>query len=243
VNRTVLKRLFDPAPSENEWGHPVYGLLTGDDGFIPPPYGGRKFPATTRHYLASQSALIDSGDVEDAINLVSRSGWGRAAGQQLLILSNPAEGEQIQTWRRGAGNGVGGAIIAKHDFIPSATAPAYLEPEGQIIGSVAPGEFNKLPVTGSYGPAWLIESAHLPIGYVAVVATGGPNSASNVIGLRQHADPTYQNLRLIAGSVPAYPIQDSFFARTFGCGVRRRAAAAVTQITTAATYSAPTMAW
>lgn len=243
ITRKILSRMYSPAAEVNEWGHPVYGLLTGDDGFTPPPYGGLKFPPTTKHYLASGSPIVDSGDVEDLIRLVSQKGFGKAAGQQLLILANPQEGEQIQAWRQGAGNGFNNAIIAKHSFIPSASAPAYLEPDGQIIGQVAPGEFNKLPVSGSYGPAWLIESAHLPAGYVAVVSTGGSNSTSNLIGLRQHADPTYQNLRLIPGSVPAYPIQDSFFARAFGVGVRRRGAAAIAQITTNATYSAPSWAW
>ncbi|WP_052073511.1 hypothetical protein [Rhodococcoides fascians] len=243
VNRTVLKRLFDPRPSENEWGHTVYGLYTGDDGFTPPPYGGLTFPSTTKHYIASQSALIDSGDVEDLMNLVSKKGFGKSEGQQLLILAHPNESEIIQTWRRGVGNGAGGAIISKFDFIPSQSAPAYIEPDGQIVGQAAPGEYNGLNVIGSLGPSWLIESAHLPAGYVAVVATGGPNAQSNPIGVREHADPQYAGLRLIPGAVPNYPLRESFLARTFGVGVRRRGGAAVAQITTNPTYTAPTWAW
>ncbi|OZE03177.1 hypothetical protein CH249_15410 [Rhodococcus sp. 05-2255-3B1] len=243
VNRTVLKRLFDPTPGENEWGHTVYGLYTGNDGFTPPPYAGQTFPSTTKHFIASQSALIDSADIEDLLNLLGRKGFGSSEGQQLLILAHPNESEVIQTWRRGVGNGTGGAIISRFDFIPSQSAPAYIEPDGQIIGQAAPGEYNGLKVVGSLGPSWLVESSHLPAGYVAVVATGGPNAQSNAIGVREHTNPQYRGLRLIPGAVPDYPLRESFLARTFGVGVRRRGAAAVAQITTNATYSAPTWAW
>lgn len=55
---------------------------------------------------------------------------------------------------------------------------------------------------------------------------------------RHHSQAVYQGLRSIPGGVPAYPLQDAFFARTIGTGVRHRGAAVVTQLT-AGSYTVP----
>ena len=48
---------------------------------------------------------------------------------------------------------------------------------------------------------------------------------------------------MIPGRNQRYPLQDSFFARGFGTGVRHRGAAAVLQVTTDSTYTPPTLKW
>jgi hypothetical protein len=93
-------------------------------------------------------------------------------------------------------------------------------------------------VSGSYGGALVIKSYYVPSGYVAVVATGGPNDSGNPVGFREHVNPAYQGLRHIPGRGP-YPIQESFFARGFGVGVRHRSAAAIAQIKSSGSYTAP----
>ncbi|MDJ0401741.1 hypothetical protein QNA28_25240 [Rhodococcus rhodochrous] len=241
VTTKILDRLFNPDERYNEDGVRVFGLWTGDDGITPPPYLGKTFPATESHYLTSESADLDSADIEDLIRKVNSKGYGRQAGTQLLILANPDESEQIQGWRAGEESRAGGPL-AKHSFIPSASAPAYLQPEN-IVGQVAPGEYGGLPVAGSYGPAWLIESEFIPAGYVTVVATGGPNSERNPVAFRQHSNAAYQGLRMIPGRDQRYPLQDSFFSRGFGTGVRHRGAAAVLQVTTSTDYTAPSLRW
>ncbi len=243
VNTSILGRLFDPAQRANEYEVPVYALYTGTDGITPPPYLGREFPTTTSHYIASGGAVIDSSDVEDAARLVTTKGYGRKAGSKLLLLINPAEAEEVQTWRAGKPNGADpgavGAIVAKHDYIPSAGAPAYLEPLGVVVGQPVSADYNKLPVLGSYGELLVIQSEFLPQGYFTVVASGGPSSDVNPVAVRQHTNAAYRGLRLIPGKTPGYPLQDSFFARQFGVGVRHRGAAACVQITAAAAYTAP----
>jgi len=248
VNTSILGRLFDPAEKQNEFQNPVYGLYTGTDGITPPPYLGREFPDTTSHYIASGGAVIDSSDVEDAARLVTTKGYGRQAGSKLLLLVNPAEAEEVQTWRAGKPNGAdptaANAIVAKRDYIPSAGAPAYLEPLGVVVGQPVAADYNKLPVLGSYGELLVIQSNFVPAGYFAVVASGGPSSDVNPIAVRQHTNAAYSGLRLIPGKTPGYPLQDSFFARQFGVGVRHRGAAACVQITAAAAYTAPaTLKW
>lgn len=239
VTGTLLRRLFDPAPGVNPEGRTVYGLWNGTDGLAPPPHAGLTFPSSISHYLASGNAALDPGDLTEAIDAVRLKGFGVSANTRLIVLCHPHEAEEIAGFRAGVeSNGV----TSKFDFIPSSSAPAYLTAEN-VVGLVAPGEFGGLEVAGSYGPAWIIPSYFVPQGYIAVVATGGPNSIQNPIAFRQHENPAYQGLRMIPGRDQRYPLQDSFFQRSFGCGVRYRSAACVVQVTSGTTYTAPTWAW
>ena len=237
VNGLVLRRLFDPAEGVNEFQHRVFGLWNGTDGIAPPAHMGVSFPASTSHYIASGAAVIDSGDIEDCIRMITLKGYGLRVGSQLLILANPAESELIQGWRAGKESRTGGPT-AKYDFIRSSNAPAYLSSEN-VVGAIPPPDYNGLAVQGAYGKAWLIESNYVPSGYVAVVASGGPGSPNNPVAVRQHANVAYQGLRAIPGHWSGYPLLDSFFARGVGVGVRHRGAAAVVQVTTNASYTPP----
>lgn len=239
VTGTLLRRLFDPTAGLNEHGHRVFGLWNGTDGHTPPPHAGQTFTTETSHYLASGNAVVDPGDLTDAIEAVRIKGFGTSANSRLIVLCHPAEAEEISTFRAGAeANGV----VSKFDFIPSATAPAYLTAEN-VVGQVAPGEFGGLEVSGSYGPAWIVPSYFVPQGYLAVVASGGPNSSLNPVAFREHTNPAYRGLRLIPGRDQRYPLQDSFFQRSFGCGVRYRSAACVVQVTPGSVYTPPNWAW
>ncbi|MBF6210702.1 hypothetical protein IU487_06520 [Nocardia puris] len=242
VTGAILRRLFDNAQGANEFQHPVYPLWNAD-GMVPPPFAGQEFSGSTTHMFASGASVIDSADLELLITAVRSKGYGTQLNTRLLILCNPAEGDAIATFKRGEPSrpregGETGDVMPKYDFIPSAAAPAYLTEEN-IVGQVAPGEFAGMPVSGSYGPAWVVQSYYLPAGYVACVATGGPNSELNPVALRQHVNPAYQGLRIIPGRDQRYPLQDSFFARGFGTGVRHRGAAAVLKVTVDSTYTPP----
>lgn len=239
VAGTLLQRLFNPVESTNEHMHRVFGLWNGTDGMTPPPHAGQTFPSTSSHYLVSGNAAIDPGDLVDAINQVRSKGFGTSAATRLIVLCNPAEAEEISTFRAAVETN---GVASKFDFIPSANAPAYLTAEN-VVGKVAPGEFGGMEVLGSYGPAWVVPSNYIPVGYLAVVATGGPNSSLNPVAFRQHVNPAYQGLRIIPGRDQRYPLQDSFFQRSFGCGVRYRSAACVVQVKATGAYEAPTWAW
>ena len=68
VNGLVLDRLFNPSPATNEWGHTCYGLYNAD-GVTPPAWLGKTFANDHTHYLVSNAATIDSGDVDAASTL------------------------------------------------------------------------------------------------------------------------------------------------------------------------------
>lgn len=239
VTGTILNRLFDPAQRTNDEGIACRGLWNAD-GMGVPDYPGNSFdPATTTHYWKSGAAVVDSGDLEDAIRAIRAKGYGLDATSQLLILANPNESEYIQTFRQGEESRPGGPI-ARHSFIPSKRAPAYLQADN-IIGEAIDGVYNGVECLGSYGPAWLVETPFIPLGWIAVVASGGPNSLANVVGVREHPIESYRGLLAVPG-VTAYPITDSTYIRSFGVGVRQRGAVAAIQIGTGSVYAAPTIA-
>jgi hypothetical protein len=229
----ILQRLFDPTEGENEFGAPVYGMYNGD-GMVPPAYLGKDFSTAHQHYVVSESATMDSGDLEFAYRNVTEHGYGTESNSRLLALMNPAQAEVVSQFKAGVETN---GVVAKHDFIPSAGAPAYLTAE-TIVGQVEPESFNGLPVQGSYGPVWVIQSDFIPDGHFAVVATYGPNSPNNAIGFREHVQAQYRGFRTIPG-LSAYQLQDAFFTRAFGVGVRRRGQACVTQIKASGDYDIP----
>jgi hypothetical protein len=232
----VLDRLFTPTERSNFEGNRVFGLYNGTDGITPPPYHGRTFASDTTHYVKSGAADIDSGDVEALIALVTRKGFGTQPGSAVLAIFNPDEGEQVMSWRAGQENRTG--IFAKWDFIPAKDQPPFLTPAGELVGEQVPGQLFGLKVQGSYGVSNVVFSDYIPRGYFAVCASYGPNSPLNPIGFREH--PGARGLQLIPGTYANYPVIDSFARRGIGVGTRHRGAAAVCQIGTGSTYTAPT---
>lgn len=231
----VLDRLFDPTVGANEHATPVFGLWNGSGTMVPPSYMGTSFAASHQHYLVSGAASLDSEDVEVLINHLQEHGYGLEPGTRILILCSHVEADVISGFRAGVVSA--NTKVARHDFIPSSSAPPYLTDQ-TLVGDRAPDKLGNLPILGSYGRAWIAESPLVPPGYVAAFVTGGANSNNNVIGYRQLADSAYQGLRLIPGIGP-YPLQDSFYQRSFGVGVRQRGGAVVMQIKASGSYDIP----
>jgi len=237
----VLGRLFNPVQKLTPEGNPEFGLWNGTDGIAPIEYLGQTFATDHTHYLVSEAATVDSGDIEDSISLIREHGYGTVQGSRILVLASENTIDTIMGFRKGEASRAGvDAPVAKYDAIPSADAPAYLSSDF-IVGQTPPSEYNNLRVAGSYGHALLVPHIMVPDGYVLTVATSGPRAASNVIGVRHHANTAYQGLRQIPGK-GQYPLIDMFFQRSFGVGVRHRGAAVVMQIKAAGTYDAPTIA-
>lgn len=236
---SIMNRVFNPQTRTNDWGNTVYGQWNAD--MTPPPYMGKTFPSSHTHYLATASATLDSNHIEQLLVHVQEHGYGINTGTTMVILLNPTDFEtsRISAWRAGEQYRTDGPL-PKWDFIPSALMPAWISPD-TIHGPVPNSDFNGLQVWGSYGKALVIKSEFVPANYVAVFATGGPNSSLNAVGFREHKDPEWQGLRHLAGPGP-YPIVGSTYMRSFGTGVRHRSAAVVAQITAGSTYTAPTFA-
>ncbi|ODQ89954.1 hypothetical protein [Mycolicibacterium holsaticum] len=241
LTKTILQRIMTPTgatPPKTARGHNIYSLYNGADGVVPPKFETNTFTSSTTMYMATNAATIDSGDIETAITAVQQHGYGiQERGQQLVILANAVESKVIQRFRAGVENN--NEQVAQYDFIPSTNAPARIE-DGTLFGTEPAGDFHGVPIKGSYGPALLAESYLMPQGYVLVFSTAGPNSPQNVCAFREHPDAIWRGLRLLPGNQQAYPLADAFYSRTFGTGVRNRAAAAAIRVVASTTYTAPT---
>lgn len=240
VFRKVMEAVFDNrtrrANIRNQ-AYNVYPLYNGE-GIAPPRFKNNVFDATHNHYQISHNSVVDSSDLEDLMELIAEHGYSPQAGTQFLLLANKAETDVIRTFRRGIVNNNG--ITAGYDFIPSPTQPAMMLPNAEgLLGNQPAPFFGGLPVIGSYGFWNIVEEDYIPAGYLAGFGYGGAFALSNPVGLRQHANPAMQGLRIIAGNQQRFPIVDGFYARSFGTGVRQRGGAAIMQIKPSGAYEIP----
>jgi len=242
VTGTVLRTLFSNKRTRNEFTTPVYDLYDGTDPG-PPPYLGRSFDVSTSHFMTTQATQIDSGDIEDAARMIILKGFGTQADSRILILANPDDAQYIMEWRAGEpsrpaeGEETTGPI-AKYSYIPSMESPAFITEHGELVGQQVEGAWGGVKVEGSYNGWLLVQSDFVPSGYVAVVASYGPDNPYNCVGVRLHPNTAYQNLRMIPGA-GQYPIINSYHQRSFGTGIRQRGSAAVIQVTESDTYTPP----
>lgn len=230
TTNAILRRLLDPTPDVNSDGRTVYGLYSGDTQ-LPPRHGFNVFTEPHSHYLTTESTAPDGSDLDDMARHITHHGYGTVPGSQLILLVHPDDLPPILAIRAGVDG-------AQYDYIPGAGAPAYLT-DKEIIGDIAPGEFNRLKVNGSYGPVWITPSEYMVPGYLLMTATGGSNDSLNPVGFREHINPAHRGLRLLPGNRSGYPLVDSYYTRAFGVGVRHRGAAVVMQITTGTDYDPP----
>jgi hypothetical protein len=176
----------------------------------PPPLLENQFDGTHVHFLVTASTTFDSTHIEAPPNYVTEHSYANQPGTMLLIMLNRMDfkSSHISAWRAGE-EYRSGSPLPRWDFIP-----AWISDE-TVHGNVPDAKYDNLDVWGSYGGSLAIKPLYIPPGYVAVVATGGPNSDVNALGFREHVDKSYQGHRHIPGRGP-YPIQDRFFVRSFG---------------------------
>jgi hypothetical protein len=129
------------------------------------------------------------------------------------------------------------------DFIPSTSEPARLQDVNVITvnGGQPAGDLGGLNVIGSYGDALIVEDDYVPAGYMVAFATGGRDNLQNPIGFREHANAALRGMRLVKGRNADYPLQDAYYVRGFGTGVRHRGAGVVMQIKAAGGYAPPAL--
>ena len=234
VVSATLQRLFDNASHITPEGNQSVGQWAGD--MKPPSHLGKSFAADHNHYLVSGATSVDSEDIEGLQNIVSEHGYGRSQGSQLLLLCNDLEAEKIASYRAGVVSA--NTKVAKYDFIPSTSAPAWISSE-TVIGATPAGDISGLECIGSYGRLLIVPHAAVPEGYLSVVASAGANSPANPIGFREHPDEAHRGLKLVPGNWQGYPLIEALGYAGFGCGTRHRGAAAVMQIKASGSYDVP----
>jgi hypothetical protein len=240
VFRKTMSALMDNRSRQtiiNAMTFNVYPLANAD-GWIPPAYKGVTFDGTHNHYFTSGAALIDSDDFEVAVNHLTEHGYGWDTGTQIVAFANRAEVNQIRKWRFGQTNN--NTKVANYDFVPALGQPALLVPNAEgLLGGQAPSTWNGLRVSGAYMDVMVIEEPLMPPGYVLFLSTGGVNTDENIVGVREHASPSWRGLKLMPGNQQRYPLIDGYYVHGFGTGIRRRTGAVVLQVTANASYTIP----
>lgn len=231
----VMTTIFDNRTRTTEvtgLGYNVYPLFNGT-GPKPMDYNGVTFNANHTHYLVSGATLLDSEDIEGVIGSLTEHGFGPRTGTRIVFLVPQAVIDVVSTFRKGVANN--NSKVAKYDWIPAPSQPAQFTPSADgLLGSQPPDTWNGLIVSGSYGNAWFVEEPFIPSGYILAVASGGLQSATNIVGVRQHENPAWRGLRLMPGNQTNYPLIEGFYQFGFGTGIRQRGGATVMQIKTGA---------
>lgn len=227
----------------------VTPLWNNDATFTPPSWKGNTFTSSHNHYIGSGTntgqTKFDPGDHLQLAGLVEEHGYDRASGFNIIFLMNPADAlAGIQTFVRNTTFVSGGSttVTSIYDFIPSAgTNMAFQLPPGYtLVGGVPQNSFAGLNVVGSWGPYLVIADSQIPAGYMVAVATRGTAQNTNVVGIREAANPALRGLVLRPGNNQAYPLIDSFFIRGIGTSVGPRGAAAVMKLdATGGAYTTP----
>lgn len=254
----VMKAFFNSANRTTLVDGTEYNVpaLWNADGAYIPPYDGVTFNgATHTHYLSSGAnagqTAFDPQDHLDLAKTVEHHGYTRAAGYNVFFLMNSTDAEAgIARFVRNQAFVSGGAstVTSLYDFIPSQgqNFAVQLPPGYTLVGGLPPNSFAQLNVIGSWGPYLAVTNGQVPLGYMAAIATRGQSVTTNLIGIREHANPAMRGLVLRPGNTQAgYPLIDSFYIRGLGTGVGPRGAAALMKLdNTGGAYTVPTtFAW
>jgi hypothetical protein len=217
----------------------VYSFYNGTDGVTPPTYRTNTFTNTHTHYLVSGGATVDSGDLDDVQTQLEHHGYNAANGYTEVLCVNPQEGDVIRQFRSVANGGT-----AKYDFIPAQGTPTFLLPITLRVNDLGAGQpadtYRGMTVIGRYGNLIIIQDDYFPAGYLTGFATGGQENIQNPIGIREHARAEFRGLVLLKGRDPNYPLQESYYGRGFGTGIRHRGAGVIIQIKASGSYATPT---
>lgn len=238
VMRSLFRNTNRTAEIEGQ-NYTVYAFYN-NDGTVPPTYKTNTFLGTHQHYRTSGAATVTSGDLEEMLDDLEAHGYSAANGYSLVFLTNKQEVNTIRTFKSVQNGGT-----ARYDFIPALGTPNFLLPDNFRVNTEAGGTrpastYRGIAVAGAYGDAIILVDDFMPAGYMALFATGGPDNVANPIGIREHPRAELRGLRMVKGRSPDYPLQDSYWQRGFGTGIRHRGAGMIMQITAGA-YTIPSM--
>lgn len=234
----VFKTVFNSAnltANINQTAYTVYKFYNAD-GTVPPTYKNNTFDGTHTHYRTTGAGTLVAGDLDEMIADFNSHGYSQENGYRQVLMVHTTQGNVIRSFRSTANGGTG-----VYDFIPSVGQPGQItEQNTQLIGqSQVSNTLEGLQVIGNYGPLIVVQDDWLPSTHIFGFTTGGSDSLSNPVGIREHAQQGLRGLRLVKGRQADYPLIDSFWAFGFGTGVRHRGAGMVMEVTADATYDPP----
>lgn len=234
----VFKTVFNASnlsATINQQPYTVYKFYNAD-GTIPPMYKNNTFDGTHTHYRTTGAGTLVAGDLDEMINDFNAHGYSQENGYRQVLMVHSSQGNVIRGFRSTANGGTG-----TYDFIPSQGQPGQITSQNTTVIGQSPvaNTLEGLQVIGNYGPLIIVQDDWLPSTHIFGFTTGGVDSLSNPVGIREHAQTSLRGLRLVKGRQADYPLIDSFWAFGFGTGVRHRGAGMVMEITADPTYDPP----
>jgi hypothetical protein len=207
-----------------------------NDGTTPPSYKTNTFTSSHQHYRTTGAGTLVAGDLDEMISDFEQHGYSSANGYRMVLMVHKTQGDVVRTFRSTANGGTG-----LYDFIQAQGQPgSIITTTQQLIGQgQVSNTLEGLDVIGSYGPMTVVQDDWLPSTHIFGFVTGGQDSLSNPIGIREHANQGLRGLRLVKGRNADYPLIDSFWNFGFGTGVRHRGAGMVMEVTADASYDPP----
>lgn len=196
--------------------------LYNNDGEVPPRWKTYTHDGTHTHYLASGGTTVTPANLETMEDHLVHHGY-KEAGRSFVLLVNRQQAKVIRGFRAGS-NG------ASYDFIEASD----MATRDWITGPQPGPEW-----IGSYGYFLIREEDVMPQGYMLALATSGPESDVNVVGVREHWNPAVRGLKLLGGPRDTYPLVGSFYQHAIGAGVQDRGSAVIMQVTNSS-YTVPT---
>lgn len=234
----VLKTVFNAgnlSATIKQQAYTVYKFYNAD-GTVPPSYKNNTFDGTHTHYRTTGAGTLNAGDLDEMITDFVSHGYSQETGYRQVLMVATSTGNTIRGFRSVANGGTG-----TYDFIPAQGQPGQITAQTTTIIGQTPvaSSLDGLTVIGNYGPLIIVTDDWLPTTHIFGFCTGGADSISNPVGLREHGNPNLRGLRLVQGKQPNYPLIDSFWSFGFGTGIRHRGAGMVMEITADASYDPP----
>lgn len=234
----VMKTLFNTTRRVNREGQTVYPFYAGAAGDLPPAVGTTTFADNHNHFVTTNSATLLPSHLEALQTLVREHGYKRSDGYTLVLMINEQQEGTIRNFRSTANGGTG-----TYDFVPAqGTSPLLLPTDVRLDDNGVtrpPATLRGMDVVGAYSEMTIVKNEFIPVGYLVLFVTGGPENVQNPVAIREHPTAGLRGLRLVKGRTPDYPLIDSFWNRGFGTGIRYRGAGAILQIKVGTTYDVP----
>lgn len=199
--------------------------LYNNDGEVPPAIKRWTHDGTHQHYLFGGGGGFVQGDLDTMSEDLIHHGFREFGDSTFILLAHRDDLATI----RGFAN-----------WIPAEESeqPAILAESGLVRGQTRRGGTSGLRVEGFINDWTVVQDNLMVSGYLCGFVSGGPLDVRNVVGFRQHVNPSARGLRLIEGNRQNYPLYDSVYDGYAGAGVGQRGAAVIMQ--DAASYTAPT---
>lgn len=219
----ILEALFNDTNVTDQDNIAVKRLYN-NDGEVPPTIKRWTHTGSHTHYLFGGGGGFVQADLDTMGTHLVHHGFREFGDSSFLLLAHRDDVSVIRGFT---------------DYIPATESehPRVLADSGIIRGLTRTEGSSGLRVEGFVNDWTIIQFNDMPTGYLLGIVSSGPMNVRNIVGRREHSNPSARGLRLIEGNRQNYPLYDSVYDGYLGAGVGQRGAGVIMQ--DAASYTVP----